>query len=162
MTKQHKLWLEQGAGHAAILLNEKSTYANAIDGLMFFYARKAVVMHGGTIAAASRAVRVDDVSLARRVRIVRERGMQLTTPAQLECERWATMLAMNGASYLDALFIFARSLLETAIAQSDGNRCEAARRLGVHRNTVWRIPKVPQKHLGSRQPRRRPERGAAA
>lgn len=142
MTKQQEQWLNLGASHAAILLNEKASYYAAIDGLMFYYARKAVVMHGGKASIAGRAVQVTGSILAGRLRSAGQ--LELTQAAQQECERWATLLALNGAKYQEALFVFSRALMVTAIEQCQGNHCEAARRLKVHRNTTWKVPRRPR------------------
>jgi predicted DNA-binding protein (UPF0251 family) len=134
MTKQHERWLELGTEHAAILLNQKSSYF-----------RKALAMYGGKAAKAGRALEVSADIIRRNLKRANRAGLaSLTSAAQLECERWATLLAVNGARYREALFVFNRSLFMTAIAQADGNHCEAARRLKIHRNTIWRIPKSPR------------------
>lgn len=143
MTKKHEQWLKQGAEHAARILQEQPTYASANEGLMFYYARKVIVLHGGNAYEAGQVVGVDDAVLKSRIREVQSRGMKLSPTAQQECETWATLLAMEGATYREAVFIFTRSLMEVAIEQAGGNRCEAARRLKVHRNTAWRIPDKP-------------------
>jgi hypothetical protein len=126
MTKQHERWLELGTEHAAILLNQKSSYAAAIDALTFYYFRKALAMYGGEAAKAGRALEVSADIIRRNLKRANRAGLaSLTSAAQLECERWATLLAVNGARYREALFVFNRSLFMTAIAQADGNHCKA-------------------------------------
>jgi DNA-binding NtrC family response regulator len=68
-------------------------------------------------------------------------------------------LVANGFFLEEVVELLERSLIEKTLERTKGNRSEASKRLGIHRNTLQR--KMAEYHLGPRKTRRKPVRGEA-
>ena len=66
-------------------------------------------------------------------------------------------LVSNGFFLEEVVELLERTLIEKTLERTGGNRSEASKRLGIHRNTLHR--KMAEYHLGPRKPRRKPVRG---
>jgi hypothetical protein len=133
------------AGRQAVepLIRAGVGYKGAIAVLAFYYCRKQIALHYGSMTDAAAAAGMTWHCMRDRIDARAASG-----PASLPggtIEAWAAQLAADGLNYREATFIFKRTLLLTAIAIYGGNRVEAARRLKVHRNTTIpsRIPVAP-------------------
>jgi len=66
-------------------------------------------------------------------------------------------LVSNGFFLAEVVELLERTLIEKTLERTGGNRSEASKRLGIHRNTLQR--KMAEYHLGSCPTRRKPVRG---
>jgi DNA-binding NtrC family response regulator len=66
-------------------------------------------------------------------------------------------LVSNGFFLEEVVELLERTLIEKTLERTGGNRSEASKRLGIHRNTLQR--KMAVYHLGPRKTRRKPVRG---
>jgi DNA-binding NtrC family response regulator len=69
-------------------------------------------------------------------------------------------LVSSGFFLEEVVELLERTLIEKTLERTGGNRSEASKRLGIHRNTLQR--KMAEYHLGPRKPRttkRKPVRG---
>ena len=65
-------------------------------------------------------------------------------------------LVSNGFFLEEVVELLERTLIEKTLERTGGNRSEASKRLGIHRNTLHR--KMAEYHLGPRKTRRKPVR----
>ena len=63
----------------------------------------------------------------------------------------------NGFFLEEVVELLERTLIEKTLERTGGNRSEASKRLGIHRNTLQR--KMAEYHLGPHKTRRKPVRG---
>jgi Fis family transcriptional regulator len=73
-------------------------------------------------------------------------------------ETIADHLLENGFFMEEAVEILEKTLIARAVERTDGNRCAAAKLLGIHRNTLQR--KMVEYKLDGQHPRKKPIRGA--
>jgi DNA-binding NtrC family response regulator len=66
-------------------------------------------------------------------------------------------LVGNGFFLEEVVELLERTLIEKTLERTGGNRSEASKRLGIHRNTLQR--KMAEYHLGPRKTKRKPVRG---
>jgi Fis family transcriptional regulator, factor for inversion stimulation protein len=67
----------------------------------------------------------------------------------------------SGITYAEAVCEFKKRFILTVLEDSNGNQCKAARRLGMHRNTLSRtIAELKLDAKGLRSGTRRPPRSA--
>jgi DNA-binding NtrC family response regulator len=138
--EQHQAWLQVGRRSADVMLRERTPYIDGVSTLTFFYARKMVALCNGNLKEAGRAAGVAGNTMGVAVRL---RAVRMNEAAEREAEQWGTHMAIDGATYREAVFVFGRALLEQALERSGGSRSEAARQLNVHRNVFSRMPDEP-------------------
>ena len=83
----------------------------------------------------------------------------MNTPAMKETfEKLVDHLLENGFFMEEAVEILERDLIGRAVERTDGNRSEAAKLLGIHRNTLQR--KIADYQLEEQRPRKKPAQKA--
>ncbi len=75
-------------------------------------------------------------------------------------EKLVGHLLENGFFMEEAVEILEKTLVARALERTDGNRCAAAKLLGIHRNTLQR--KIVEYKLDGQRPRKKPVRRASA
>lgn len=126
-------WMKQGVLRAQGLIGMGGKYRSTMQHLLFFYARAMFSIHGTREKTAK----------AMGIRYLQENWSTPPTSTDLNPELieaakdWAVDLAKAGATCREATFVFRISLFRAAIDLAKGNRGEASRTLGVHRNTLW-------------------------
>ena len=65
-------------------------------------------------------------------------------------------LMSNGFFLVEVVELLEKTLIARTIESTGGNRSEASKRLGIHRNTLQR--KIEQYQIGARKARRKPLR----
>ena len=157
---RYEAWLEAGRVFAERMIAAKCTYADARAALQFYFTRKAVELAKGTYVGAALSIGVRPET-ARRFIAWRVGGSGLRPEDWCQAELWASSLAIAGAKYREALFIWSRCLLLAAIEACKGNRLAASRLLAVHRNTMWRVPSSPDQTTMAMTKHRRTASAAA-
>ena len=160
---RYEAWLEVGRVFAERMIAERFTYADARATLQFYFTRKAVELAKGSYVDAASTIEVRPETARRFVASIagRVKGSGLRPDTQRQAELWASSLAIAGAKYREALFVWSRCLLLAAIEACKGNRLAASRLLAVHRNTMWRIPSSPEQTTQAMTKQRRTASAAA-
>ena len=136
-----KGWLDDARPRALAMIEQRAKYHDALAWLMFFYTR-ATIARFGRARKAAMAMQVVGPGIVRRYS--KPPSAELSPGAMNCAEQWSASLSAGAATFREALFVFKLSLMQTAIEQAGGSRADAAKMLGVHRNTLWqKMPNSP-------------------